>query len=140
MNILLAVDGSEHSLRAARYLIKSLARCNDYRLTLLTVQPPADAPEIRSHMTAAEIEAMQVSRGGDVLAPVRAVLDEAGLVYTPIVLIGPVAETIAERAQALGCDVIVMGRRGLGALGSALLGSVTLKVLQLTNLPVTLIK
>lgn len=140
MHILLAVDGSEHSQRATHYVVKTLTGCEAVRLTLLNVQPPVDAPEIRSHMTAAEIEAMQQSRGGDALAPARAILDQAGVAYTPVVLIGPVAETIAQYAREQGCDKIVMGRRGLGALGGALLGSVTTQVLRLTDLPVTLVK
>ncbi|MFN6960968.1 MAG: universal stress protein [Rhodocyclaceae bacterium] len=140
MKILLAVDGSEHSIRAARHVINAVTGCEKHEILLLNVQEPIDAPEIRSHMKASEIEAMQESRGGDALFPVRKVLDGAGVPYTPVVLIGPLAETIVQFAADQGCDKIVMGTRGLGALGSALLGSVSQKVLQLTELPVTLVK
>lgn len=140
MKILLAVDGSEHSIRAAHHVINAVSGCERHEVVLLNVQEPIDAPEIRSHMKASEIEAMQETRGGDALAPVRAVLDAAGAPYTPVVLIGPIAETIVQFATDQGCDKIVMGTRGLGALGSALLGSVSQQVLQLTHLPVTLVK
>lgn len=140
MKILLAVDGSEHSIRAARHVINAVTGCEKHEILLLNVQEPIDAPEIRSHMKASEIEAMQETRGGDALASVRKVLDEANVSYTPVVLIGPLAETIVQFAADQGCDKIVMGTRGLGALGSALLGSVSQKVLQLTDLPVTLVK
>lgn len=140
MKILLAVDGSEHSLRAARHVIDAVSGCADHEVFLLNVQEPIDAPEIRSHMKASEIEAMQETRGGDALAPARQVLDEAGVLYQPSVLIGPLAQTIVQFAADQGCDEIVMGTRGLGALSGALLGSVSQKVLQLTELPVTLVK
>lgn len=140
MKILLAVDGSEHSIRAAHHVINAVKGCDRHEVMLLNVQEPVDAPEIRSHMTASEIEAMQETHGGDALMPVREVLDEAGVRYTPTVLIGPIAETIVQFAEDHKCDKIVMGTRGLGALGSALLGSVSQKVLQLTHLPVTLVK
>jgi nucleotide-binding universal stress UspA family protein len=140
MKILLPVDGSEPSLRAARHVVVMLAGCGEHEIHLLNVQPPVDAPEIRSHMTASEIEAMQQTRGGDALEAVRKVLNDAGQTYTPAVMLGPVAETIAKAATDLGCDKIVMGTRGLGSLGNALMGSVTTHVLQLTQLPVTLVK
>lgn len=140
MKILLAVDGSEHSERAARHLIRSLEGCERKEVIVLNVQEAIDAPELTSHMPQNELEAMLAARGGDALAPARAVLDAAGVSYTPVVLIGPVAETIARYAKEQDCAKIVMGRRGLGALGSALLGSVSQRILQLTDLPVTLVK
>lgn len=140
MNILLPVDGSPHSDRATRHVIALLQNCNGQAVHLLNVQEPIDAPEVRSHMRADEIEAMQTSRGGDALASARALLDAAGVAYTPTVLIGPLAETIHQFATDQKCDKIVMGTRGLGAFGSALMGSVATELLQLTELPVTLVK
>ncbi len=140
MKILLPVDGSEHAVRAAKHLVALLQACDGHEVFLLNVQEPIDAPEIRSHMRASEIEAMQETRGGDALAPVRAVLDQAGMPYTPTVLIGPIAETIAQFATDQGCEKIIMGTRGLGAISGVLMGSVTTEVLHATQLPVTLVK
>lgn len=140
MKILLPVDGSVHSDRATQHVIAMLQGCGGHQVLLINVQAPIEAPEVRSHMRADEIEAMQTSRGGDALASARALLDRAGIACVPNVLLGPVAETIAQFAADQGCDQIVMGTRGLGALSSALLGSVTTRVLHLTDLPVTLIK
>jgi nucleotide-binding universal stress UspA family protein len=140
MKILLPVDGSAHSDRATRQVVSLLQTCKGHTVLLLNVQEPIDAPEVRSHMRASEIEAMQETRGGDALASARALLDSAGITFTPTVLIGPIAATIAQFAADQQCDKIVMGTRGLGALGSVLLGSVTTELLQLTELPVTLVK
>lgn len=140
MKILLPVDGSGHSERAVRHVIALLEGCGNHEIHLVNVQPPIDAPEVRSHMTAGEIEAMQETRGGDALAPARALLDAASVAYTPAVLLGPIAETLHRYATDHGCDKIVMGTRGLGTLGSVLMGSVTTDLLHLTELPVTLVK
>lgn len=140
MKILLPVDGSAHSDRATQHVIAMLQGCGGHQVLLINVQAPIDAPEIRSHMRADEIEAMQTSRGGDALASARTLLEKAAIACKPGVLLGPVAETIARYASDQGCDQIVMGTRGLGALGGMLMGSVTTKLLHLTSLPVTLVK
>lgn len=140
MKILLPVDGSEHADRATQHVIASLQGCAAHEVHLINVQPPIDTVEIRSHLPASEIEAMQQTRGGDALASARALLDRAGVAYTPAVLLGPVAETIAQYAVDKGCNKIVMGTRGLGAISGMLMGSVTTRLLHLTALPVTLVK
>jgi len=140
MKILLPVDGSSHADRAAQHVIALIQGCGGHEVHLVNVQPPIDAVEIRSHMTAAEIEAMQETRGGDALASARTLLDKAGVSYVPAVLLGPIAESLARYATDNGCDQIVMGTRGLSALGSVLMGSVTTDLLHLTSLPVTLVK
>ena len=140
MKILLPVDGSGPSDRAVQHLISTVNGCTDREIYLINIQAPIDAPELLGHMPASEIEAMQEARGGDTLVSARALLDKAGIPYTAAVLVGPVAETIVDYAQKNGCEKIVMGTRGLGALGSVLLGSVTSRLMSLTELPVTLVK
>lgn len=140
MKILLPVDGSEHSDRVARHVIRLVQDCATYEVVLLNVQAPIDAPEIRGHMPAREIEAMQETRGGDAMASARALLDAAGVAYVPEVVIGQVAEGIARHARERNCDTIVMGTHGAGALRNALMGSVTTGVIHLTDRPVTVVK
>lgn len=43
-------------------------------------------------------------------------------------------------AKSEGVDVIVMGTRGMGALGNLALGSTATKVVHLADVPVTLVK
>lgn len=140
MKILLPVDGSGQSDRAAQQVIALLKNCGKHEVHVINVQPPIDAPEVRSHMTVGEIEAMQETRGGDALASARALFEQAGIACTPAVLLGPVAESIVKYAADNGCHKIVMGTRGLGAIGNVLMGSVATQVLHLTTLPVTLVK
>lgn len=140
MKILLPVDGSSHSDRAVQHAITAVGGCAGREIHLINVQEPIDAPELLSHMPMREIEAMQQTRGGDALMSARELLDKAGIDYVSAVLVGPVPETIAGYARENGCGKIVIGTRGLGAIGSALLGSVTTRLMALTELPVTLVK
>ena len=41
---------------------------------------------------------------------------------------GPIARTIAEHAEHIGCDAIVMGRHGKSTLSDILVGSVAIRV------------
>jgi nucleotide-binding universal stress UspA family protein len=140
MKILLAVDGSEHSDRVARHVVRMVQNCADYEILLLNVQAPIDAPEVLGHMPVREVEAMQEARGGDAMASTRALLDSAGVTYEPEVAIGSVAENIVRHAAERNCDMIVMGTHGAGALKNALMGSVTTGVIHLTDRPVTVVK
>ena len=137
---LVPVDGSANSDRAVRHVIQLAGLCPSMDVVLLNVQPEIDDWQVRRFLKKEEVEAMEESKGGDALQSARAILDAAGLRYTPTVLIGPVAETIAKTALEQNCDGIVMGTRGLGAMAGALLGSVSEKVIHLADVPVTLIK
>lgn len=140
MKILLPVDGSDHSIRVTRHVIRLVQSCSQYEVILFNVQLPIDAPEILGHMPVREIEAMQETRGGDAMTSARALLDDAGIAYVPQVAIGPVAENIARLAGERHCDAIVMGTHGAGSLRNALMGSVTTEVIRLAECPVTVVK
>ena len=53
---------------------------------------------------------------------------------------GEPAPVLIDLARRHGCDAIIMGARGRGALRSALLGSVSQRVVQDAAVPVTIIK
>jgi nucleotide-binding universal stress UspA family protein len=135
--VLIAVDGSDHALKAVSFLA-GLAATNRCEAILLNVQPE---PEIRSLALHREsILAAQKQHGEEALAAARGLLDAAGLSYTLRIEAGEPAKTIARVAQETGADHIVMGTRGLGSLAGMVLGSVATKVLHLSPLPVTLVK
>ena len=69
-----------------------------------------------------------------------ALLDTAGIVYTLELAEGEVAETLVQFVEREKRDMIVMGTWGTGTVANLVLGSVTTKVIHLTNIPVTLVK
>lgn len=140
-NVLVPVDGSESAVRAVRWVSAVLAGQAGARVHLLAVRPPVDAWEVRSHLGADAIAKMTAANAAGVLDPAAAMLRDAGVTVESHAVEGEdVAELIAQHVHTCGCDAIVMGTRGLGAVQSVLLGSTTLKVIHLTDVPVTVIK
>jgi len=126
--ILLAVDGSEQSKRAAADAAE-LAAGKDAEILLLTCyntgvvedeQPFIDTGQF----TKLEAEAKQV------LKPYEELLRTRGIVFTSQVENGIPERVIARAAKEEHCDLIVMGSRGLGKVMGLLLGSVTMSVVQ----------
>ena len=134
VHVLLPVDGSQASARAAKMVIALYLRLGPVGITLLHVEV-ADGVADERLLPNVAIPA----RGDDPLAAAKALLDQAGLPYATETRQGYVASSIVDCAKALNCDAIVMGTRGLGSTGE-LLGSVARQVITLADVPVTLVK
>ena len=140
MRILLAVDGSEASARAATQLVKNLGWYKSAPdIDLLTVHLPVPRLHNMSAVVTHEmIERHYGEESAAAMAPARAVLDAAGVRYAAHRAVGPIAETIVAQANERGADLICMGTRGMTAFANIVLGSVTTKVLHLAKIPVLL--
>jgi nucleotide-binding universal stress UspA family protein len=66
-------------------------------------------------------------------------LRAAGISCRPITLFGDPAKEIITFAEEGHYDLIVMGRRGRGAVGKVLLGSVSDRVVKAASCPVTVV-
>src|SRR5258708_15755445 len=115
MKILLAVDGSKHSLKAVRYLTEHAGWYRENpRVELVNVRLPV--PRIRG--MGAVVSASQVRRyydreGRAALSKARKLLDAAGIRYSAQILVGPVAETIIRQARLAPAEPLLMGPRRL---------------------------
>jgi nucleotide-binding universal stress UspA family protein len=138
--ILLPVDGSEGSVRAARHVASIAAMVKDLQVHLLNVQAPGDDWMVRRMLKPEELAAMEKEWGESAMTPAREILQNAGVKCNERVVQGDVPKTIAQLASELGCNQIVMGTRGQSSLGGLLMGSVATKVLHLAQVPVTLVK
>ena len=138
--ILLPVDGSENSNRAVKRAIDIHKEHGQTRLLLVTAYPPIVSGNVKRFFSAEDIQSFYQDEGHAALAPAKALLDEAGVEYEEDVLVGPVAQTIADYAKKKQVDTIIMGTRGLGTVTGMVLGSVTTKVLSLVDTPVLLVK
>ena len=127
MQILLAVDGSRHTLAAVRCVIKHTG-C--YR-----ARPQVELVTVVGRK---QIERYYQEKGEAALAAARRRLRAARIPCRAQILVGPVAERIVWHAADTSCDLIRMGSRGLGDLGKALLGSTATKVANLSRIPVLL--
>jgi nucleotide-binding universal stress UspA family protein len=64
----------------------------------------------------------------------------AGVAFQEHKRIGPPGQTIAEVARSQGCDLIVMGSRGLANHTATLLGSVAQSTIEHADAAVLLVK
>jgi nucleotide-binding universal stress UspA family protein len=139
LNILVAVDGSEHGAAALRTATQ-LAGEEHARLTVLTAVPPAPAfAQITAAGAAALADASELM--GDAGKRIRAQVEALppDLSVTSVVVAGRADEVILERLREGNHDLLVMGTRGLGRVGSALLGSVSQAVLHHAEVPVLVV-
>ena len=137
-NILLPVQASRDVTRAVRYLADEYGAAG-VRVHLLNVQPAIAASEVRLAFASSSIQDARAAAAEETLRPVSELLATLGIEHTMHVALGDVAEAIVRCASNQACDGIVL-TEGRSALRRSMLGSVAAKVINLTDLPVTLIK
>jgi len=140
MKILVPVDGSEPALEAVRHVLGLLGNGLKASLVLATVQEPVYLYERVLPPDADVLERVTGAVGARALADAEALCKAAGVSYEREIVSGDAAQAVRDLAGARSCDAIVMGARGLGAVKSALLGSVSHRVLQDAPMPVTVVK
>lgn len=137
-NILLAVDGSDHALEAARVAADLANGMKAPTVWVLAAYDPVpgflgepylqDAINARLHESR-EILQKAVNAMGEVSSEVNSEPVE-----------GNPAEVILDIAKSRKCDLIVMGSRGLGRLSGLLLGSTSQKVVSHAPCPVLIVR
>lgn len=146
MRVILPLDGSPSSLRALDYVLSLAQRLKSepFEVDLVNVQDAAVGFSGLMGRDAADVGAQLAARckeiGDEVLAVPQERLRAAGVVVRSVVLVGEPASSIAAHVERHGADAVVMGTRGLGAVGGLVLGSVATKVIYLVEPPVTLVK
>lgn len=147
-NILVAIDGSDHATRAVA-AAADLATRYGARLALIHVMRHANLRILEQDLAALEANEDITFSKRDLLELVgRDVLNNAELHARELGVAdlvtetaeGHPAEAIVEYAGKLGADLIVMGSRGLSDLPGLLLGSVSHKVIHLTDVPVLVVR
>ncbi len=140
--VLLAVDGSEGAAQATRRLITLRQELRDPRvldLHLINVQRPVSG-DVSRFVSGEALEDYHNERSEKALAPAREMLSAASLSFKEHKRVGDPGPSIAEVAQTQGCDLIVMGARGLGSHTGALLGSVAHSTIEHAPVPVLVVK
>ena len=139
--LLVPVDNSDGAMRAVEYAIRLAKERKPTELMIVHAhEPPLVYGEIAMYLPEEKAEELQLEHSEGILQPAIEKAKKAGVTFTSKVLIGDVAKSIVACAEASGCCAIVMGTRGMSAIGNLVMGSVATKVIHLTNLPVTLVK
>ncbi len=136
--ILLAVDGSEHALHAARTAAE-LARTmkpSEFRIVVSydTIPMYLGEPNMQYAIDGRKSDAEEILNNA-----VKEVGSIPCEIHTEIIE-GDSAEAIIDVATTRGSNVIVMGSRGLGRLAGLLLGSTSQKVVAHAPCPVLIVR
>ena len=136
--VLLAVDGSDHALHAAR-IAADLARtinAKDFRIVVAYdfIPPYLGEPNMQYAINARMEEAKSILENA-----VKTVGNLPCEIHTELIE-GSSAEAIIDVATTRKSDVIVIGSRGLGRLAGLLLGSTSQKVVAHAPCPVFIVR
>jgi nucleotide-binding universal stress UspA family protein len=136
--ILVPMDGSAAALRALELAMRRKNRSrHDVAILVLNVQtrlPPSRY--VTRSMSKDHYDRMATVALRSAKAAARRRNVDAGF-HTRL---GDPAPSIARFAAAMNCAEIIMGTRGRSRMASFVLGSVAMRVVQLADIPVTLVK
>jgi nucleotide-binding universal stress UspA family protein len=136
--VLLAVDGSEHALHAAR-TAADLARTMNSKEFRIVVAYDFIPPYLGEPNMQYAIDARMEDAKAILQDAVKAAGDLPCDIHTELIE-GSIAEAIIDVANTRKSDVIVMGSRGLGTLAGLLLGSTSQKVVAHAPCPVLIVR
>lgn len=140
MRVLIAVDGSAVSTRAAKHAAMLYSR--------FAVKPElivlyADEPILSGfakHLGEEGIKAYHAENVQSALKTARTLFRRAEVPFSEHTSFGMPAQTILKAVSSLKCELLIMGSHGRGAFESLLLGSVATKVLSLCKVPLTIVR
>ncbi|WP_088283095.1 universal stress protein [Ideonella sp. A 288] len=141
LKLLIAVDGSDHARHAVEAAARLATQAEGVEVMLLNVRedsgyhgelPPIDHDSIERSLRVQQ-EALLESAAAQ--ARVQGLQK-----VTTMAAVGAIAAEIVRVAAEHKFDMIVMGTRGMTALGGLLLGSAAQRVVHLSSVPVLLTK
>ena len=144
----IAVDGSKFGREAVKYVLRHLALFGDRPdVTLLNVVSDfagAFMPDMSGIALPAfsgeEIRAMQRKAFEAAVAPTRKLLAKGNLTAAEVCLVGNPGDELAAYAKKKKLDVLVMGSHGYGAFKAAVMGSVAMRVMAHSRVPLLLVR
>ncbi|OLO27060.1 universal stress protein [Alkalihalophilus pseudofirmus] len=135
--ILLAADGSKHSIRAAEkavHLIKNKA--NGFVEVIYVINGSTSKADVLRNLDSNQIEKTRREKLKEILN----IFTTEGIKYQVNIVRGEPGPTVVEYANGKNFDCLVIGSRGLNALQSMVLGSVSHKVAKRVRCPVMIVK
>ena len=135
--ILLPVDGSDFSVRAAEYALAFVKSRGGDILLMYSHKP---FPSFLGEPYVQEVHDRIMNSAREMLVPFLQMFTESGIPVEERTLQGPPAENICRVAEIEKCDLIIMGSRGFTNLKGLFLGSVTHRVLNGAPCPVLVVR
>lgn len=141
LKILLAVDGSDHARHAIEAVAKLARSSAQLEVIILNVRTD---PIFYSEITPETYQELDTIARAEQARVLRQAADQARAVGLNVVATldpaGGVVTEILNAANEGQVDQIVLGTRGMGAVGGLILGSVAQRVVHQASVPVLLVK
>ncbi|MBT2663813.1 universal stress protein [Bacillus sp. ISL-45] len=135
--ILLAADGSEHSIRAADHAIMITKCQGDAKMEIVyAVDGGRSKSDVLSNWNSADINHKRKERLKDIEQKAR----DSGIRFEFKILHGEPGPAVVDYTNKNNFDLVVIGSRGLNGLQELMLGSVSHKVAKRANCPVMIVK
>jgi nucleotide-binding universal stress UspA family protein len=128
MRFIVATDGSEPSLEAARFFVRRSCPAPDDEIFVIYVFPLPSDPEAYEGVVSLPTEASDhrvAEVAGPILGKTMEVLSEVKSRVTEVTLVGHPAKEIVEFAMNLGVELVVAGTRGRSPEREIYLGSIS---------------
>jgi nucleotide-binding universal stress UspA family protein len=136
--ILVAIDGSDHSLEALKEAA-SMAEAFQCKIILLNVQPAFHMIHTRLFINEELIKEYREELFENATRSAVQLLDELKVDYELLQRIGDPTQQICKLAKELTVKYIVMGSRGMGIVRGTVLGSVSNGILHEAQVPILII-
>jgi nucleotide-binding universal stress UspA family protein len=135
--IIVALDGSAHSLKALDYA-RELAEKHGSKLILLHAYHSTS--DLRGAEEFNRMVGLRKQKGDAIIKEACRRLGQVSFEVEADLLEGPAADAIVTVVEARNADLVVMGTRGMGSLKGFLFGSVSTKVTHYAQCSVLLVR
>jgi nucleotide-binding universal stress UspA family protein len=143
LKLLVPVGHSTRSLQAVRHATFLYRERCASEIVLVNVQPPLESTRLEAFHPLARLRQIEHDWSEGDLAQAIRILQDAGVKYSVVTKVGPIAGTIASCAAETGCDEIVVAaprRDPLHALRSMFGRSILDRLVRISNVPVTAVR
>lgn len=135
--ILVAVDGSDNSKRAAEHAAMIASLCGETTVDVLYI---LDYDRTRTdYIHNMSRDDLHIDRKNQ-LAPIESKFEQYKVEHNLVIKHGEPGPTIIIFANEGGYDLVIVGSRGLNSFQEMVLGSVSHKVAKQVNAPVMIVK
>jgi nucleotide-binding universal stress UspA family protein len=139
LKILIPTDGSPHALLAVHHALRLVGAGLKARFVVANVQESATLYELVVAHDPDVLQKVSEGAGRDLVRQAMGLLAAAAQQVEADVSSGDPAHMLVEAVERHACDAVIMSTRG-GGLRAAVLGSVSQEMVQISPVPVTLVK
>jgi nucleotide-binding universal stress UspA family protein len=139
MSVLVATDGSDHAVKAARFVARSLPAGSRIRLLAVLSMKLEPRTYLGELSDAAERRARIEKVTEEAVEETRRILEAAGHDVSVCRRFGHPPDEVLAEVEEGDPDLVVVGRRGMGRTVGLLMGSVSSFLLRHSSVPVLVV-